>query len=161
MVTVSKEVKERYWKKKYDEAQEIECACGCGERFKAVDLYGRPKTYINGHNNRKYDHDDKQAHKKEWVKRNRDWVNERRQRISRERKIMLIQQLGGKCDKCSLEYNGRNGAVFEFHHDDPEIKLFGLGKQLTNKSFAVLKDEADKCQLLCANCHQICHLGEY
>lgn len=38
---------------------------------------------------------------------------------------------------------------------------FGLGSELTNKSFDALKAEVDKCQLLCANCHQIHHLGEY
>lgn len=161
LTEAQKEAKARYFKKKYDEAPMVECACGCGEQMKSVDEYGRPKTYLTGHNGRKYPHDDPHAHQKAWVKRNRAWANERRQKIARERKVQFIERLGGKCDHCGLEYNGSNGAVFEFHHDDPTTKEFGLGSELTNKSFAALKKEVDKCQLLCANCHQIHHLGEY
>lgn len=156
-----KEAKARYAKKKHDEAPMVECACGCGERMKSVDEYGRAKKFVSGHNGRKYPHGDKNAHQKAWVKRNRSWVNGRRQKIARERKIEFIKRLGGRCDKCGIEYNSVNGAIFEFHHDDPATKEFGLGSELTNKSFNALKAEVDKCQLLCANCHQIHHLGEY
>ena len=161
LTEAQKEAKLRYAQKRYDEAPEVECGCGCGEKMKSVDKYGRPKTYISGHNNRKHVHDDKYAYKKAWVSRNREWVNNRRQKIARERKVSFIRRLGGKCDYCGLEYNGTNGAVFEFHHDDPSSKEFGIGSELTNKSLEELKAEVDKCQLLCANCHQIEHLGEY
>lgn len=161
MGAVSKEVKERYWKKKYDDAPEVECACGCGQVMKSVDLYGRAKRFITGHNGRKYAHDDKQAHKKAWVKRNRQWANSRRQGIARKRKVKLILHLGGECVVCGLKYSGSNGAVFEFHHTDPSTKEFGVGSELSNKTFAKLKAEVDKCVLLCANCHQIGHLGAY
>lgn len=153
--------KERYWKKKYEEAPEVECACGCGEKMKSMDRYGRAKTYLTGHNRRKYAHGDPHAHQKAWVARNRDWVNTRRQKIARERKVQFILRLGGRCNHCSLEYDGSNGAAFEFHHEDPSMKEFGLGSELTNKSLIALKREVDKCQLLCANCHQTHHLGEY
>ena len=161
MSAVSKEVKERHWKKKHDEAPEVECACGCGQLMKSVDLYGRNKRFITGHNGRKYPHAEKQPHKKAWVRRNRQWVNSRRQVIARKRKVELIHHLGGQCVACGLKYNGENGAVFEFHHTDPSTKEFGMGSELTNRAFAELKAEADKCVLLCANCHQIEHLGAY
>lgn len=31
---------------------EVECACGCGERFLKFDEAGRPRTYVGGHNPR-------------------------------------------------------------------------------------------------------------
>lgn len=161
LTEAQKAAKARYVKKKYDEAPKVECECGCGGKMKSVDEYGRSRKFITGHNGRKYPHGEKQPHKKAWVKRNRQWANDRRRRIARQRKIKLIQRLGGQCDECGLEYSGKNGAVFEFHHVDPDTKLFGIGSELSNKSFAELKAEADKCQLLCANCHQIGHLGEY
>lgn len=155
-------IKQKSWQKKYDEAPVIDCACGCGEKIKNVDHYGRPKRYITGHNTpRIYDPNDKHANRKAWVRRNRSWVNTRRQKIARKRKIELIARLGNGCQHCGLEYNGKNGAVFEFHHIEPETKKFGLGSELTNKAMAELRAEVDKCVLLCANCHQIYHLGEY
>lgn len=40
----------------------------------------------------------------------------------------------------------------EFHHQDPNEKDFGISRTLT-KSIETLKNEADKCILLCSNCH--------
>ena len=64
-------------------------------------------------------------------------------------KKMLIEYKGGKCqhygyDKCMR--------ALEFHHLNPEEKDFHLSKNLS-KSIASLKNEADKCVLLCSNCH--------
>ena len=158
---VSMEVKQRHWKKKYDAAPEVACACGCGQAMKSIDCYGRPKRFLTGHNGRKYLHGDHWAHKKAWLSRNRAWANGRRQGIARKRKVRLIYQLGGECRKCGLKYDGANGAVFEFHHTDPATKKFGMGSELSNKAFAALMAEADKCILFCANCHQMEHLGSY
>lgn len=64
-------------------------------------------------------------------------------------KKMLIEYKGGKCAHCG--YNKCMRAL-EFHHLDPTEKDFGISKILT-RSVASLKEEADKCILLCANCH--------
>lgn len=153
--------KKRYFEKKYKEAPEIECGCGCGQIIKSVDNYGRSKGFVSGHNNRKYDHEDPQASKKAWVKRNRSWANFRRKSISISRKIELIGILGGCCEVCQLKYDGTNGAAFEFHHKDSKDKSFTIGKSLTDKSMEDLIEEVAKCQLLCSNCHQIHHIGNY
>ena len=42
--------KERYYKKVYDAAPDIECQCGCGILIKSKDKYGRNKSFVNGHN---------------------------------------------------------------------------------------------------------------
>ena len=65
----SKEAKKRYFKKIYDAAEMVECACGCKKLIKNKDKYGRDKKFISGHNNRKYE--DPTQHKREWNHRNR------------------------------------------------------------------------------------------
>jgi predicted nucleic acid-binding Zn ribbon protein len=68
-----------------------------------------------------------------------------------ERKIKLINLKGGACEMCG--YND-NYAALSFHHKDPSTKLFGIDlRQCSNRSWEVLEAEANKCQLLCANCH--------
>jgi len=159
MALSTKEIKARYFKKKHDEAPTIDCLCGCGEKIKSVDEYGRPKGFVSGHNGRKYA--DKYGHKKAWVKRNRDWVNERRQRISRERKLFLMSLKESVCKDCGLKYNGMNGSVFHFHHINPENKEMAIGSNLNNITLDTLIREVEKCELLCSNCHAIKHQGEW
>jgi len=71
------------------------------------------------------------------------------------RKKELVDYKGGKCTRCGytpsseIEYN-----VLEFHHVDPSAKLFNVGTSLS-RSMESLLLEADKCMLLCANCHRI------
>lgn len=66
---------------------------------------------------------------------------------------MLIKYAGGECKKCS--YNKCIRAL-EFHHLDPNEKDFGISKCLT-KSISSLKEEVDKCILVCSNCHAEIH----
>lgn len=46
--------------------------------------------------------------------------------------------------------------ALEFHHVD-DNKEFGLSAKGVTISLARLKVEADKCDLLCANCHRELH----
>lgn len=46
--------------------------------------------------------------------------------------------------------------ALEFHHTDPKEKDFGISTCLT-KSIEELKAEADKCILVCSNCHAELH----
>ena len=63
----------------------------------------------------------------------------------------LIRDRGGCCSKCG--YN-KCFAALEFHHRDPSTKDFTLSHNGGAPSFERLKAEADKCDLLCANCHR-------
>lgn len=42
------------------------------------------------------------------------------------------------------------------HHIDPKSKSFTIS-HARSKSWEAIKEEADKCPLLCANCHRILH----
>ena len=70
----------------------------------------------------------------------------------------LMEYIGGqKCSICGFidEYRG----CFDFHHIDESKKEFGIAGRL-DSSIAVLKKEADKCILVCANCHRKLHRKE-
>ena len=62
---------------------------------------------------------------------------------------MLIERAGGKCAICGYD---RCIRALEFHHTNPDEKDFGISRTLT-KNINTLKEEADKCILLCSNCH--------
>jgi hypothetical protein len=157
----AKKRKIKYFKRKYNNAPYVDCKCGCGRKIKNVDRYGRSKLYISGHNGRKYD--DPRQFKREWNHRNRKSRYELRIRSFRRKKIKLVEMFGGKCNKptCQLVYNGKNAPVFHFHHRDPKQKLFNIGNQLTNKSWKRIVTEAKKCDMICANCHEMEHSDEF
>jgi transposase len=74
-------------------------------------------------------------------------------RVSRQRrrvKAILIVEAGGSCVLCGYD---RYAGALQFHHLDPaEKRLEFAGRGLT-RSLAELREEAQKCVLLCANCH--------
>jgi len=75
-------------------------------------------------------------------------VKEFRQR----QKQLCIAYKGGKCQICS--YNSCVDAL-EFHHLDPGAKDFSVSGALAlQKSFDQMKQELDKCILLCCRCHR-------
>lgn len=72
-----------------------------------------------------------------------------------KRRIELINYLGGKCCRCGYD---KSIAALEFHHRDPESKSFSLDmRKISGKSMDELKEEADKCDLVCSNCHKEIH----
>lgn len=159
MTTSSKETKQKYYQKVYEQANWIECACGCGTKIKDRDKYGRPKKYISGHNTiRKYE--DPTQFKREWNHRNRAHRMEYKKQYHRKRKVKLVLLNGGKCLSCGIEYNGKNACIFHFHHRDPATKLFTM-HLLTVKSWDSIIEEVNKCDLLCANCHEQRHSEEF
>jgi len=85
-------------------------------------------------------------------KDNVKWVTENR----RKNKLKLVEYKGGKCQCCGYD---RSVKALEFHHKNPEEKEFGLSTRGITKSFDRLKKEADKCVLVCANCHREIHEG--
>lgn len=158
-ILTKKEIKQRYFDKKYNEAEFIDCACGCGQKLKSVDHYARPVEYINGHNGRKYK--EKNQFKKEWTYRNREFLYQKKMERYRRLKSKIIKLKGNVCSKCGIEYNGNNAAIFQFHHTDPSTKSFCVPHMLVNKSWDDVLKELDKCELLCSNCHDSLHWCSY
>ena len=69
-------------------------------------------------------------------------------------KELLVEYKGGKCEFCG--YNKCIEAL-EFHHIDETTKEFAISG--STKSLEKQKKEADKCYMLCANCHRELHSG--
>lgn len=76
-----------------------------------------------------------------------------------KRKLDLINIKGGKCEICGYS---NNLSALEFHHLDSKEKLFNIdGRNISNKKFGELINEANKCILLCSNCHKEIHHDMY
>lgn len=73
-----------------------------------------------------------------------------------EIKLMAISYLGGSCASCG--YN-KCPAALVFHHVNPENKEFTFGGH-HGLSFQRIKNELDKCVLLCNRCHAEHHWEE-
>ena len=66
------------------------------------------------------------------------------------------------CENCQLKIGDDNLTIFHFHHIDPETKSFKLSDVQMRKECSQMQfEEADKCQLLCANCHLLEHSIPY
>jgi hypothetical protein len=72
-------------------------------------------------------------------------------------KEALVAEAGGACAICG--YSRCLGAL-EFHHLDRSTKRFALAGRGITRSFAEARSEAQKCILLCANCHAEVEMGE-
>jgi 5-methylcytosine-specific restriction endonuclease McrA len=89
------------------------------------------------------------ADRKEYLKKA---VTKRRRKL----KEMLVEYKGGKCQLCGYD---KYAGAFDLHHLDPKEKEFGLSVRGLTRSWEKLKAEADKCILICANCHREVHGG--
>ena len=76
-------------------------------------------------------------------------VGEAVTRRMRKVKRTLVEEFGGGCVVC-----GYHRAMINlcFHHVDPSTKAFGVSMAL-GRSLAAYREEAEKCILVCANCH--------
>ncbi len=79
-------------------------------------------------------------------------VQRRREKIA----TMAIEYKGDKCIECG--YNKCSQAL-DFHHVDPTTNNFGISAGGHTRSWEKVKEELDKCVLLCANCHREVHAG--
>ena len=71
-------------------------------------------------------------------------------------KKRVVEFKGGACIRCG--YN-KQIEVLSFHHRDPSLKSHEVCGAV-NRSFAANLAEAEKCDLLCANCHMEVHAEE-
>lgn len=72
-----------------------------------------------------------------------------------EKRDRAIAYKGGKCELCG--YSKYSGAL-DFHHIDPKLKDPKF-PGMRSWSWDKIKNEIDKCALLCSNCHREVHAG--
>jgi hypothetical protein len=90
------------------------------------------------------------------INKDRESYNLRIRNKRKQRKEWAVEYKGGKCSKCELTFHP---AAYDFHHLDPNEKDFNPCNLLTC-SIKRIKEELDKCVLLCSNCHRILHYEE-
>lgn len=76
------------------------------------------------------------------------------ERVKRYRKNTmrkLVEAHGGCCRVCGYSKCYR---ALEFHHIDPAAKSFSISGNRKVMGFDKLNKEAEKCLLVCANCHR-------
>lgn len=72
----------------------------------------------------------------------------------KDTKLRLLEAIGQtSCKKCG--YSKCHKAL-EFHHKDQNTKIFPLA-QIATRKFATSLKEAQKCDVLCSNCHREYH----
>jgi hypothetical protein len=134
----------RHWLKRYG----IEVHSTKGNREKALAARALGKTAVwlrcRHHGETEFYVEPKNPH---WCKRCRAG---RVSQFRRDAKDRLVQEAGGCCLLCG--YDRCLGAL-QFHHKDRRSKSFGLAMKGHTMSFEKLLAEAQKCILLCANCH--------
>jgi DNA-binding CsgD family transcriptional regulator len=83
-------------------------------------------------------------------------ASERVSRRRREVKAILVEEAGGKCLLCGYS---QSLAALEFHHRDRKMKSFGISRGGRCRSLDAARKEAEKCDLLCSNCHAAVEAG--
>ena len=83
---------------------------------------------------------------KKWREENREHTIEYKREKRKRWRSKCVEYLGGKCVKCGTTHN------LQFDHIKRETKKYNIADRVTN-DFTILKEELDKCQLLCVPCH--------
>ena len=86
--------------------------------------------------------------KRKWQENNKEkWKGYLREHREKKKAICL-EYLGGKCVKCGSTER------LEFDHIDRTTKKYSIGGRVSH-NFDNLKEELNKCQLLCYDCHKV------
>jgi hypothetical protein len=73
--------------------------------------------------------------------------------VSKQRRDLqtrLVQEAGGHCVRCGYS---KSYWSLHFHHRDPTTKTTNVSLMVRDRNYERAKGEAEKCDLVCANCH--------
>jgi hypothetical protein len=99
-------------------------------------------------------------YKNEWDRAHKEDIKIRKRIRGALIKKALVEYKGGACSVCG--YN-KNIAVLSFHNinDENNQKEYDISIRMGNRcSLETLKKEADKCIIVCENCHREIHQKE-
>jgi len=88
----------------------------------------------------------------------RDGILEQEAERNKELRTKYVSLMGGKCQRCG--YSEFLGAL-AFHHVDPNNKIEQPQRAVMSGNHDRAIAELSKCVLLCFNCHQGIHAGEW
>ena len=84
-----------------------------------------------------------------------NWAKQQQKRVceTRRKNVAILKEEAGNC--CSICGYSKCLAALEFHHTDPTVKEGGIIG--STASLAKQRVGAEKCILVCANCHRELH----
>ena len=126
----TKPIEDFAWKNKSTGKRQTKCK-QCHSKYVANHYQTNKRAYI----------DRAVSSRPEYYQRNRDFLNTYKSNL--------------KCVECGENHP----ATLDFHHIDPSGKDFGVAN-FGGKSITKIKDEIEKCIVLCANCHRKLHWNE-
>ena len=88
-----------------------------------------------------------QEKNRQQAKKHRAKKTEVQRNKRRERRIQMVEYAGGKCVGCGTTEN------LQFDHIDRKAKKANVSRMF-DFNIEILKEEVDKCQLLCYDCHE-------
>ena len=142
-----KEKKREYHKKWYQLNKE--------KRLEQIRKYDEKNKEKRAEYDKKYREENREnriEYEREYREENRERINtlskELAKKYRKEKKAICLEYLGGKCVKCGATER------LEFDHIKREGKKYEISIKLTC-NFDTIKEELDKCQLLCVDCHKI------
>lgn len=99
---------------------------------------------------------------KEWYERNKDKRSRQNRKLVQkyvaEWKNFISHYREFECELCGYD---ASYAALQWHHEDPDSKLFRISSlthyKPTEERKAIVKAELEKCILVCANCHAELH----
>jgi hypothetical protein len=94
---------------------------------------------------------------REWAQNNREKRNALNKAWKDKRQAEYLEfKKTLKCTRCGFSHP----AALQFHHTDPTTKEATIATVARSWSLKKLKEEIDKCEILCANCHAIEHYSK-
>lgn len=113
---------------------------------------------------------------RKWAKENPEKQKEYRRKYYQENKkkeIAYSIERNKECKKRIQKYikevkensecaicNENHPATLIFHHINPDQKLFGIAGSYSRYTLTKIKEEMNKCAILCSNCHLKIHWDE-
>ena len=90
-----------------------------------------------------------------WHYRNAEWNTERSlRRRARHRRWLNDYKRKRGCNSCDVD----DVACLDFHHVSTRTKRMSVGRMVTyGYGKDAIRDEIEKCVVLCANCHRVAH----
>jgi 5-methylcytosine-specific restriction endonuclease McrA len=116
-------------------------------KFNSVDIYKTEYDRIRATIRRLKHQDTKGETFNDYAYRVRDGMRER----NREK---IAELTGLRCVDCG--FVGHHSQM-DFHHLDPTKKDKNIGHLIWQRTWEKIKEEIDKCILLCSNCHRLRH----
>ncbi len=94
--------------------------------------------------------------KKHYLENRQKYIDKAVKRTKQNRKLWQEYKATLSCIKCGENHPG----CLDFHHRNKKEKLFTISQAVDSLSLEVLKEEIQKCDVLCANCHRKLHYNE-